>query len=124
MEEKEQLELLEIFKNDIVIKGVYPEAQESDKKALTYDEGGVDIASLWMCGRLWVTVSSGILGERSYLQMTCKMSCDDPTDICIMSLEGEFYQLLSLLQTTAKVFRTGNKVMKPGKVNYAGVDIG
>ena len=124
MDEKDQLELLEIFKNDIVLGGLYKEADESDKKALKYGEGGVDIASLWMCGRLWVTVSNGTLGEKNYIQMTCKMSCDDPTDICIMSLEGEFYPLLSMLQTTAKVFRTGEKVMKPGTVNYAGVNIG
>lgn len=124
MEKADLQDLFDIFSKDIFFKKLYAEADASNKKTLVSEQDGIYIGSLWTCGRIMVTVSMGEEGASNYIQFTCMASSDDPHDLFVRSHNGDYYQLLVMLQTAAKRFRTEETVMKPKSLTYAGVVIG
>lgn len=124
MEQADLQELLETFSADVFFKGLYTEAKESDRKTLTCNSEGIYIGTLWMCGRIMVTISMGEVLQPNYRQFTAMASCDNPLDVFVKSYDGNYYELMSMVQTVAKMFRSRSPVMHHDTLIYAGVRIG
>jgi len=119
--------LLQDFSRKIFSRGLYASIDNSDKKALSSTEDNVYIGSLWMCGRLMITISSGEDGEPDYKQITFMLEAEDPTTLVINSYYGKFEDLKMLVDIASKRFKylkTAITVMQPGAVNFAGITIG
>lgn len=112
------------FEERIFYKGLWREAVASDRKTLVSDVDGIYIGSLWMCGRIMITISQGELGTAHYSQITFMASNDNPSDMFVKSHEGTYKELLDMLIRAGERFEQGEPVMKPDALIYAGVRIG
>lgn len=121
---EEEKILKTLFTRKIFVRGLYALADDSTKKTLTLKENGIFVGTLWIMGRLMITIDEGE-GTENYKQITFICASDDPLTLNLNTYEGEYEELYDLIERAACFFEDLKNIpLTDGSVVFAGIKIG